>query len=165
MKLDPRRWVEELYRKHGHAVLRRARRLLGDPDDARDVMQDVFLEIYTNRDRFDGRSSVATYLYSMTTHACLNRLRNGRTRTRLVAIEIGARSGISAAGVESRALAHEILAALSPDDAALAVYLHCDELTHDEVASLIGCSRRYVGDLAKRLRDRIEELEPMRGCA
>ena len=55
------------------------------------------------------------------------------------------------------ALACEILARLSEDEAALAVYLYCDELTHDEVAGLLGCSRRHVGDLAKALRKRIEE--------
>jgi RNA polymerase sigma factor (sigma-70 family) len=162
---DLRRRTEELYRAHGHAVLRRARRLLGDSDDAHDVMQDVFLDIYRNGDRFSGRSSVATYLYSMTTHACLNRLRNGRTRTRLVAIEVSGGTGMSPALAESRALAHQILAALSPEDAELAVYLYADELTHDEVAALLGCSRRHVGDLARRLQEKIADFEPERGVA
>jgi RNA polymerase sigma-70 factor (ECF subfamily) len=99
---------------------------------------------------------VATYLYSMTTHACLNRLRNGRTRTRLVAIESAGRVA-GATHTEAHALAHEILARLDEDSAALAVYLYCDELTHEEVAELLGCSRRHVGDLAQRLHRRIVE--------
>jgi len=154
---DPRAWVDRLYREHGHAVFRRARRLLGDAEDARDVVHDVFLDLYRDGDRFAGRSSVATYLYSMATHACLNRLRNGRTRTRLVAIEGSARSGAAAGRGEARTLAHQILAQLDEHDAALAVYLYCDELTHEEVADLLGCSRRHVGDLAQRLHRRLEE--------
>ena len=54
--------VEAIYRAHGHAVLRRALRLLQNEDDARDVLHDVFLEIYRNGERFAGKSSVATYL-------------------------------------------------------------------------------------------------------
>lgn len=154
---DRRRWVEDLYRTHGHAVLRRARRLLGDSDDAHDVMQDVFLDLYRNGDRFAGRSSVATYLYSMATHASLNRLRNGQTRTRLVAIEASARSGVAPPTGAMRTLAHQILSKLTDEDAALAIYLYCDELTHAEIAGLMGCSTRHIGDRARRLVELIEE--------
>jgi RNA polymerase sigma-70 factor (ECF subfamily) len=148
--------IEALYRAHGHAVYRRALRLLQNEDDARDVMQDVFLQLQRTGERFDGRSSIATYLYSMTTHACLNWLRNRRTRARLLA---GYRPGpeFIPARSEGRALAVELLALLSPDDAALAIYLHCDELTHDEIASLRGCSRRQVGALAARVLRRLQE--------
>jgi RNA polymerase sigma-70 factor (ECF subfamily) len=149
--------LERLYRDHGAAVLRRARRLLRDEDDARDVMHDVFLAVLRDPDAFAAGSSIATYLFAATTHACLNRLRDGRNRTRLVAIESSARGALAPARGESRALAREILAGLSADDAALAVYLYCDELTHEELAALLGCSRRHVGDLASRLRRRIEE--------
>ena len=149
--------IEKLYRDHGHAVLRRARRLLRNDDDAHDVMQDVFLAIFKRPDQFEARSSIATYLYSATTHACLNRLRDGKNRTRLVAIEAAGASSRAPAVAAESALACEILAALSPDEAALAVYLFCDELTHDEIAGLLGCSRRHVGDLASRLRRRIME--------
>jgi RNA polymerase sigma-70 factor (ECF subfamily) len=149
--------IEELYRDHAHAVFRRARRLLRNDDDARDVVQDVFLDIFRSPERFEARSSVSTYLYAAATHACLNRIRDGKNRTRLVAIESASWSTISPARGESCALACEILAGLSDDDAALAVYLYCDELTHEEIAELCGYSRRHVGDLAKRLLHRITE--------
>jgi RNA polymerase sigma-70 factor (ECF subfamily) len=149
--------IEQLYREHGHAVFRRARRLLRNDDDARDVVQDVFLDLVRNPERFEVRSSIATYLYAAATHASLNRLRDGKNRTRLVAVESAGRSTISPARGESCALACEILAGLSADEAALAVYLYCDELTHEEIADLCGYSRRHVGDLAKRLRLRITE--------
>lgn len=155
MKLS-RDELEAVYRAHGHAVYRRALRLLQNEDDARDVLHDVFVALQRKGERFEGKSSIATYLYSMTTHACLNWLRNRRNRARLLA---GYRPGpeFIAAREERRALAVELLAQLSPDDAALAVYLHCDELTHEEIAALRGCSRRHVGDLAARLQRQLQE--------
>jgi RNA polymerase sigma-70 factor (ECF subfamily) len=151
------RELERLYHDHGHAVFRRARRLLRDDDDARDVVQDVFFNIYRNPGRFQERSSIATYLYAAATHACLSRLRDGRNRTRLVAIEAAGRHMHAPARSEHRVVATEILAGLSADDAALAVYLYCDELTHEEIADLLGCSRRHVGNLESRMRLRIME--------
>ena len=151
--------LAKLYREHGHVVYRRARRLLRNDDDARDVVQDVFVELFRHPERFEARSSLVTYLYAAATHAALNRLRDGRNRTRLLAIEAasaGQERQATASG-ETRALACELLAGLSADDAALAVYLYCDELTHDEAADLLGCSRRHVGDLATRLRRQIME--------
>jgi RNA polymerase sigma-70 factor (ECF subfamily) len=147
--------LDQIYRDHGHAVLRRARRMLRDDDDARDVVQDVFLDLHRHPERFQARSSLATYLYAAATHACLNRIRDGKNRARLVAVETTPTSAPACS--DTRALACEILAGLSDDDAALAVYLYCDELTHDEIADLLGCSRRHVGDLAMRLRRRIME--------
>jgi RNA polymerase sigma-70 factor (ECF subfamily) len=149
--------IEQLYREHGHAVFRRARRLMRDADDAWDIVQDVFLAIHRDPGRFEARSSVATYLYAATTHACLNRIRDGKNRARLVAIEAAGQVRPVTVRGETRTLACEILSGLSDDDAALAVYLFVDELTHDEIADLLGCSRRHVGDLANRLRRRIQE--------
>ena len=149
--------LDALYRAHGHTVLRRARRLLRDEDSARDVVQDVFLDIFRRPEAFEARSTIATYLYAATTHACLNRLRNGRTRERLVALESAARSSAQAPNAENRALAAEVLAQLSDDEAALAIYLFCDELTHEEIAELVGASRRTIGNLATRLRKRVME--------
>ena len=76
------RSVETIYREHGHSVLRRARRILGTEDDARDVLQEIFASILDQSAAFRGESSIVTWLYSATTHACLNRIRNKKTRAR-----------------------------------------------------------------------------------
>ena len=149
--------LDALYRAHGHVVLRRARRLLRDEDAARDVVQDVFLDLFKRPEAFEARSGVGTYLYAATTHACLNRLRNGKTRARLVALEGAARSSAQAPSAETRAIAADLLSGLSDDEATLAIYLFCDELTHEEIAELVGASRRTIGNLATRLRKRVME--------
>ena len=157
--------IDEVYRQHGHVVFRRARWLLDNDDDARDVTQDVFLTIHTAGDRFAGRSSIVTYLYSVTTHACLNRLRTARTRARLLGVAAERLARTATPTTEARTLAREVLAALTEDEAALAVYLYCDELSHAEIGALLGYTGRHVGNLAQRLAQRIKEIEPERDCA
>src|SRR6185295_11319815 len=76
--------LEQLYRRHGHVVLRRARRLLGSDDEAQEVLQELFASLVARPDAFAGRSAVTTWLYGATTNLCLNRLRNARTQQRLL---------------------------------------------------------------------------------
>jgi RNA polymerase sigma-70 factor (ECF subfamily) len=46
---------------------------------------------------------------------------------------------------------------LPDDEARAAVYHYVDGMSHREVAEMLGCSRRHVGDLLERLRARMEE--------
>lgn len=50
-------------------------RLFRNEEDALDFVQDVYLEAYSKRDRFQGRSRYSTYLYSFALHRGLNRIR------------------------------------------------------------------------------------------
>lgn len=50
-------------------------RLFRNEEDALDFVQDVYLEAYSKRDRFEGRSKYSTYLYSFALHRGLNRIR------------------------------------------------------------------------------------------
>lgn len=55
-----------------------------------------------------------------------------------------------------------ILGRVPEDEARAAIHHHLDGMSHAEVAELLRCSRRRVGDLLERLRARVSsaELEP-----
>jgi RNA polymerase sigma factor (sigma-70 family) len=142
--------VESVYRMHGHHVLRRATRILGNDADAREVLQELFLSLLTNPSQFSGGSSLTTWLYSATTHACLNRLRNERTRVRL--LEARGPSTVSHEASPDDAIEVQRLLARLPEDLArVAVHYYLDEMTQEEIASMLGCSRKHVGRLLVRL--------------
>ncbi len=153
------RTIEALYREHGHVVLRRARRILGNDEDAREVLHDVFVSFIDRPDAFRGRSSIMTWLYSATTHACLNRLRNQRTRARLLTEGYVAAEQSTPGIAESAAVLREVLARVPVELAQVAIYVYADEMTHEEIAGVLGCSRRHVGDLVERLHARVREIE------
>jgi RNA polymerase sigma factor (sigma-70 family) len=152
--------IDDAYRKHGHSVLRRARFLLGKEEDAIEALHEVFVDLIERPEQFENRSSIVTWLYSATTHLCLNRLRNGRTRTRLLQQGFASIERASAgADIESGLELRRLLDSLPRDLAEVAVYHHMDELTQDEIANVMGCSRRHVGHLLQRLRTRLAETE------
>lgn len=55
-------------------------RILGSATDAEDAPQDTLLAAWRGLPRFEGRSSVRTWLYSVATRTCLSLLRAGRRR-------------------------------------------------------------------------------------
>ncbi len=142
-------------------MLRRARRILGNEEDAREVLHDVFVSVIDRPDAFRGQSAITTWLYSATTHACLNRLRNQRTRARLLAENhVDSLSELSTPGTaESIVVLRELLARVPLELAQVAVYFYADEMTHEEIARVLGCSRRHVGDLVERLHASIRKTE------
>lgn len=50
-------------------------RLFRNEEDALDFVQDVYLDAFRKRDRFEGRSRYSTYLYSFALHRGLNQIR------------------------------------------------------------------------------------------
>jgi RNA polymerase sigma factor (sigma-70 family) len=150
--------VEALYRSHGHSVLRRARQILGSDDDARDMLQEIFAGLVARPEQFDGRSSPTTFLYAVTTHACLARLRDRRNRRRLIDEQVRPWvHDVDPASADGRAQVRGVLAQLPDDEARAAVYYHLDGMSHAEIAELIDCSPRHVGNLLGRVAERFAE--------
>jgi RNA polymerase sigma-70 factor, ECF subfamily len=51
------------------------RRMISNPDEAADVTQEVFIRAFQSFDRFDGRSSVRTWLFRIAHNLCIDRSR------------------------------------------------------------------------------------------
>ncbi|MCS6827297.1 MAG: sigma-70 family RNA polymerase sigma factor [Caldilinea sp.] len=60
---------------HSAGVYRLALRMVGDPHEAEDIVQETFLNAFRTIDSFEGRSSLSTWLYRITYNAALMRLR------------------------------------------------------------------------------------------
>ena len=69
---------EELINRHSRRVYRTLVGILGNPDEARDAMQDTFLKAFQHLSAFEGRSKFSTWLLSITTNTGLQRLRERR---------------------------------------------------------------------------------------
>ncbi len=150
--------VEALYRRYGHSVLRRARQILGSEDEAAEVLQELFVRLVARPPQFDGRSAPSTYLYAATTHACLSRLRDHQNRRRLIDEQVRPwTTDVDPRSADTSAAVRGVLAQLTDDEARAAVYHHLDGMSHAEVADVLGCSRRHVGDLLARVARRLDE--------
>ncbi|MFO1077176.1 MAG: sigma-70 family RNA polymerase sigma factor [Planctomycetota bacterium] len=69
-----------LVRTHTGRLLQLSRRLLSNEEDARDAVQETFLSVCRKLDSFQENARLSTWLYRITTNACLMRLRGRRCR-------------------------------------------------------------------------------------
>lgn len=80
-----------IYDRHAHALFPLARRMLGDANDARDLLQDVFIEAWQGIRGYDpARANVRTWLRVKTRSRALDRM--GRRAREAVALAVLARA-------------------------------------------------------------------------
>jgi len=70
----------ELLERHQARVYNHALRLMGNPQDAEEVLQDTFVQVFRNLEKFEGRSRFSTWLYRIATNEALMRLRKARRK-------------------------------------------------------------------------------------
>ena len=64
-----------------------AMRMMSDPDEAEEVLQETFISACKNIDRFEGRSALNTWLHRIATNAALMRLRKRKSLNREVSLD------------------------------------------------------------------------------
>jgi RNA polymerase sigma-70 factor (ECF subfamily) len=139
-----------LFERYGAMVHRRCRDILGREEAALDATQDVFVRVLEKGHLFRGESAPSTWLYAMATLQCLQRLRDHSAHQAKLDVLAAATRTAAGAPVEDRL---SILALLErqPEDVRLIVYLrYVDEMTMEEVAEIVGYSRKTV---AQRVQD------------
>ena len=139
----------ELFDRYSRLVMRRATAILGDEDDAKDVLQDVFLKVFV-QERFEERGHTAAWLYRITTNCCLNRIRDSGRRRALREQHLGDRSTAVSGDLERVLLVRQILSEIEEREAQAAIYVYVDGMSHREAAEMIGVSKRTIGNLLER---------------
>lgn len=71
--------MPRLVEEQGGKLYALARQFCGDPDEAEDLVQETFMQAWRKWDQFEGRSSPATWLYTIASRICqrLHRKRSG----------------------------------------------------------------------------------------
>ena len=154
---------EAIYRTHSGRLYGLACRMLGNPADAEDLLQEIFLAAHRKLESFRGDATLGTWLYRLATNLCLDHLRSRATRSRQVTDPFedegalpdrGARRAVE--GALTRMDLERALAQL-PEGCRTAFVLHDVEgLEHREVADALGIaegtSKSQVHKARLRLR-------------
>jgi RNA polymerase sigma-70 factor (ECF subfamily) len=75
LKQREERAFEELIRLYQHKIYNVVYRLLGRPDEAEEVAQEVFITVFKSIDSFRGDARLSTWLYRVATNQAKNRLK------------------------------------------------------------------------------------------
>lgn len=72
------RWVVTTYQQRVFSV---ALKMLADEEEAKDVVQETFIRVWQEFDTFDLQRPFSTWLYTIATRLCLNRMKQARAFT------------------------------------------------------------------------------------
>ncbi len=77
----------QTFRDEASALYRFAKRLLGDPSEAEDAVQEAFLKLTKHRDRPDGFVSARAFVFRVVRNVCIDRLRARARRSLIISDE------------------------------------------------------------------------------
>lgn len=139
-------------------MLRKARRLLRNEEDARDAVQGLFVELLA-RGEAPGDLPL---LYRALTHRCLNWLRDEKNRARLREREAAVLAGSSRVGADTLTVGVDALLRLQlrVDESVMetVVYRFLDEMGLEEIAQVMQVSRKTVQNRLTRAQDELAAL-------
>lgn len=152
--------VRRLYAQFAPVVFRRARRVVARDADAWDVVQEVFERMLTHGSGFRGEARPMTWVYRVTTNVALNFVRSRKLREPLLTV-VPDEPSTGADHVEARQLLTKWLAHLDEREVEVATLLYLDGLTQQEVADVLGLSRKTIVREVEELRQKLEGLDAL----
>jgi RNA polymerase sigma-70 factor (ECF subfamily) len=160
---------DDLYRDHIDRIFRYAQRLCGEPEAAKDLVQDTFLNAYRGYKDFRGESQVSTWLYTIASRACqrLRRKRKGQPDHELsleefvpstdgeLRLQIPVEGLTPEEALANKQLRHALdlaIGRLPPKYRMVLVLRDMEGLSAKEVGSVIGLNERAVKSRLHRAR-------------
>jgi RNA polymerase sigma-70 factor (ECF subfamily) len=142
----------ELIRRYQKKVFNIAYRLLGDFDESADLTQEVFIKAYLSIHRFHKKSAFYTWLYSITTNLCRNKLKSQKRYKR---ISLDAQNDLPKANnyhtpdaelerKQLQQIVQEAIESLPPNYRILIVLRDIQGLSYKEISQILKYSQNKV---------------------
>src|SRR5262245_22845949 len=160
--------MQILFARHNVRVFRFVLRLLEDKSAAEDLVSEMFLDVWRQAGRFQGRSQVTTWLLAIARNKALSALRDRSTEE----LDEDAAAAIEdpqdnpEATLQNRQKSEIVLKCLtqlSPTDREVIDLVYYHEKSIDEVAEIVGVSQNTVTTRMLYARKRIAELMSAQG--
>ncbi len=149
----------ELYERHYEAVFRAALRVTGNPADAEDVLQTVFLRVLARSGDVEDLAQPAAYFRRAAVNAAVDVLRRRQLRGDSVYDDSAPSVAVQPSLLLKERLRRAI-AALNNDDASLFLLRHVEGLSIEELAGMFKIEKNNVTVRLHRIRQRLQtEME------
>ena len=149
----------ELYNRHYDAVFRAALRVTGNPADAEDVLQTVFLRVLAQGDEVQAAPPPPAYFRRAAVNAAVDLLRRRAVHAESLYDDRAPHAAVQPPSLLKEQLRRAI-ATLDSDDATLFLLRHVEGLSIEELAGMFQLEKNNVAVRLHRIRRRLQaEME------
>ena len=131
----------------------------GDADAANDLLQETFLKVWQNLDKFKNKSLISTWIYRIAVNTCLTYLRSEKRQAKdeLTDNIIETRAEEYSEKNEQVAMLYKSISKLEENDR-LIITMVLDELPYAEIADISGISEGNLRVKIHRIKQRLTEI-------
>jgi RNA polymerase sigma-70 factor (ECF subfamily) len=155
--------MQVLFARHHVRVYRFVLRLVGNPTTAEDLISEVFLDVWRQADRFEGRSAVSTWMLAIARFKALSALRKkpDEELDEETAATIEDTSDTPEVALEKKdksTVLRQCLEKLSPEHKEIIDLVYYHEKSVEEVAEIVGIPENTVKTRMFYARKKLAEL-------
>lgn len=148
--------IDHIVATHQQGLYRLCLGYVFDPEEARDLVQEVLIKVWTHLPDFRGEANLKTWVYRIAVNTCLMYLR----KKRLVTVPLVSGRDIARpeeATAENRLA--ELRAAIShlPARDRILILLHLDDHSYERISDVMGLSVSNVGARLTRIRKKLSQ--------
>lgn len=165
---------EELISNYQKKVFNIAFGMMHNQDDAYDISQEVFIRVFKSIKKFKGQSSFSTWLYRITTNACLDELRKRKNNKNIISIdqEIQLEEGEVFRQIEDngptpelivernelKEIVRDAISQLSNEHKEVIILRDIHGFSYDDIAEIIKCPQGTVKSRINRARSMLKDI-------
>ncbi|MCA1591289.1 MAG: RNA polymerase sigma factor [Acidobacteria bacterium] len=156
---------EELYRRHFRRVYLLSLRMMGNPTEAEDMTQEVFVNLFNKIGSFRGESAFTTWLHRMTVNQVLMHFRKRSTRSEMTTIEgetpiqiVKGTENPNAMPVVDRISLESAISQLPTGYRTVFVLHDVEGYEHDEIARMLGIAEGTSKSQLHKARLKLRQL-------
>lgn len=163
---------EDIYKEFSLLVYNVSLSYLQNNEDAEEITQDVFVQVFQSIGRFEASSSLKTWIYRITINKCLDHIRAKKRKKRLAFItqifnpHTGEalheavhfdHPGVALQSKERTAILFQAIASLNEQQRTAFILSQIEKLPQKEIAGIMKLSEKAVESLIQRAKTNLKK--------
>jgi len=152
----------EVLDHHKNQIFRICWGFAAQQSDAEDLLQEVLINIWRGIGKFEGKSSLNTWVYKVAVNTCLMFQRNAKRKIKLQFQDSETQYEIAETSIENSIInnerIHKLMEAiktLNKTDKTIALLL-LEEMSYGEIAKIIGTTENNIGVKVHRIKEKLK---------
>ena len=150
---------KEIFKSNSKKIYHLCYGYTGDDDAANDLMQDTFMKVWQNLDKFRNQAMISTWIYRIAVNTCLSWLRveKRQAKDQLTDSIIENKEEEVSEKLDQVALLYKCISQLEETERII-ISMVLDELPYSEIAEISGVSEGNLRVKIHRIKHKLTEI-------